>query len=74
MQDSALSTISGVARQLNVSRATVADLCRLWGVAPKRMRHARGLAKGLDASDVRLLRTKLNLIARQKPGSDALAS
>lgn len=52
-----LVTYSEAARQLMVSRSTIADLCIRLGIDPKKM--SNGRAKGLDRHDMACLRRLL---------------
>jgi hypothetical protein len=60
MSDTVLHSQAGAARALGIYRTTVADLARAWNIHPKPI-STNGFAKGLDDSDLRVLRRALNM-------------
>lgn len=64
MSDS-LVTYSQAAQVLGVKPQTIPDLVEAWGLTPKDM-PLNGKAKGLDRSDMRVLRRALNRTGRAR--------
>lgn len=57
MSENGLKTIGGTADEFEVSRKTISDMVRILGITPKAM--SNGKAKGLDASDRKLIGQRL---------------
>ncbi len=64
MREKGLWTFTEAARECGVYPVTIGDLVRVLGITPKAM--TNGQAKGLDATDMRMIRRALRLDRRRK--------